>query len=297
MTSSSAITCISMPSHRTLGAVRTRSGSAYRVHIVHANVRYVLFVVHDTDSVRGGQAIDRALSILELFDEHVERLSIADIAARIGVHRSTASRMLATLARHRLVELDADSGTYALGLGLVSLGGHVLNRFAARANGREIVHELRDATQETAYLGVLDGDEVVYIEQASSPFVRVNADWVGRRQALSEGVSGAVLLAFMPVEVIRELLRGRATDSMLSSSESELASVREQGYLARYHQSASDHAVVAAPVRDYRGEVVAAVTLGGPRHRVSEQRFDEDLVPATRRAAARISEALGFASA
>ncbi len=265
---------------------------------MHVYVQYAPNVAYDAEAGRGTQAIDRALLILELFDEQVVRMSVADIAAGIGVHRTTAARMLATLARHRLVELDADSGTYELGLGLVSLGGHVLNRFAARANGREIVHDLRDATRETAYLGVLDGDEVVYIDQASSPYVRVNVDWVGRRQPLTAGVTGAVLLAFMPPEVIQEVRQARRGDREIPEyarlSEAELAAVREQDHLARYREPTSDVAVVAAPVRDVRGDVVAAVLLEGPHHRISEERFAEELVPATRRAAARISEALGF---
>ncbi len=248
----------------------------------------------------GTKAVARALTVLELFDERTERLTPTEVAAALGVHRSTASRVLATLAHHRLVEADREAGGYVLGLGLVSLAGHVFNRFPVWAVGRSIVRELRNATGETAWLGILDGDEVVYIDQASSPHVRVRADWVGRRQTLTAAVTGAVLLAFQDTEVIEELLRAGRSDgepAAQSLHASELATIRASGQLARYEDPTSGHAVVAAPVRDHRGTVVAALSLSGLRDRIDLARFDDELIPATRRAATRISEELGHAGA
>jgi DNA-binding IclR family transcriptional regulator len=250
------------------------------------------------DAQQGSQAVERALAIFELFDEGHERLTIAEVAAALDVHRTTASRLLSALERHRLVELDEPTGTYVLGLGLVSLAGHVLNRFPVRDSGHAIIRDLRDQTAETAYLGVLDGDQVVYIDQASSPHVRTNIDWVGRSHPLTAGVTGALLLAFQAPEVIGELLREARSDDAATAehlSAAELQRAREQGHLARYKDPLSDQAVVAAPIRDRRGEVVAAVCLSAPRHRVDEQRFLHNLIPATLRAAAGISEGLGFA--
>lgn len=208
--------------------------------------------------------------------------------------------MLAALERHRLLELDREVGGYVLGLGLVSLAGHVLNRFPVWAVGRRIVRDLRNAIGETAWLGILDGDEVVYIDQASSPQVRVHADWVGRRQSLTAGVTGAVLLAHLESDVIEELLRAGRSDGELAAQHldaAELAMVRARGYLARYEDPSSGHAVVAAPVRDHRGIVVAALTLSGLRDRIDPTRFNEVLIPATRHAATRISEELGHTRA
>lgn len=242
-----------------------------------------------------GQAVDRALSLLELFDERRPAWNATEAAGALGVHRTTAARLLAVLERHRLVALDGD-GRYVLGLGLVSLAGQVLGRLPVRDAGREIVRELRDRTGEHVYLGMLDGDEVVFIEQASSPHVRRRIDWVGRRQLLSGGPTGAVLLAHQGPEVIEELLREGRDEGYRAArhlSPAALARVRADGFLARYDDPLDDHAVVAAPVHDHAGTVVAAISLGAARHRVDEARFWKELVPATRTAAARISEALG----
>ena len=242
------------------------------------------------------QAVDRALTILELFDERRPAWNATEVGAALGIHRTTAARLLAALERHRLVALGRH-GRYELGLGLVSLAGHVLGRLPVRDAGREIVRELRDRTGEHAYLGMLDGDEVVFIEQASSPHVRTRVDWVGRRQPLAAGPSGAVLLAHQAPEVIAELLREGRDEGYRAArhlSESALAQVQADGHLARYDDPLDDHAVVAAAVRDHRDAVVAAVCLGAARHRVGERRFWDELVPLTREASARVSEALGY---
>ena len=246
-------------------------------------------------ATRGSQAVDRALSVLWLFNEQAESRSVGEVADAIGVHRSTAARLLAALERHGLIERDEQSGRYRLGLALVSLAGHVLDRFPARASGRQILGELRDRLGETVYLGVLDGSSVVYIDQASSPQVKQHVDWVGYRQTLTEGVTGAMLLAFQPPGVVSDLVSGGMDgDGGAAPTQRELADVRSRGYLARFPDPVSGLVVIAAPVRHHRSDVVAAITLVAPAYRVDRRRFDEELVPATLDAAARVSESLGY---
>src|SRR6478609_7381538 len=117
-------------------------------------------------AVSGCQSVERALAILELFeDDRRPLIAIGEAARELGVHRSTASRLLATLEA---------GGGYRLGLGLVTLAGHVLNRFPVRACAAPVLRELRDSTGETAWLGVLDGQRITYLDQATSPHVTVN---------------------------------------------------------------------------------------------------------------------------
>jgi len=246
-------------------------------------------------AVSGCQAVERAVAILELFDERRTLLGIGDVARELGVHRSTASRLMATLEAGRLLELD-ENGGYRLGLGLVTLAGHVLNRFPVRARGGQVLRELRDATGETAWLGVLDGHRITYLDQASSPHVTVNVDWVGVRQALTEGVTGRLLLAYQPRAVIDRLV-AEAEPGMPGLSETELAAVRRQGHALRLGEGEDGYTGVAVPIRDANDAVVAAISLGGPRFRVSEERLRGELLPAALQAAARVSEALGHRAA
>jgi IclR family transcriptional regulator, acetate operon repressor len=261
------------------------------VHILHAK-RYNARM----DGASGTQAVERAITILELFDERRTVLAIADVAKALGVHRSTASRLMATLERRGLLELHEGGAGYRLGLGLVTLAGHVLNRFPVRACAGQVLRELRDQTGETAWLGVLDGHRITYLDQASSPHITVNVDWVGVRQSLIEGVTGRLLLAYQPREVIDRLV-AEASPAATGLAETELAGVRRFGYALRIGDGEDGYAGVAVPIRDALGGVVAAISLGGPRFRVSESRLRDELLPAALNAAARVSEALGHRAA
>ena len=261
------------------------------MYILHG----VGYGVRVESAVSGCQAVERAVAILELFDERRTLLAIGDVARELGVHRSTASRLMATLEAGGLLELD-ENGGYRLGLGLVTLAGHVLNRFPVRARGGPVLRELRDATGETAWLGVLDGQRITYLDQASSPHVTVNVDWVGVRQALTEGVTGRLLLAYQPREVIDRLV-AEAEPGVPGLSETELAAVRRQGHALRLGEGEDGYTGVAVPIRDANDAVVAAISLGGPRFRVSEERLRGELLPAALHAAARVSEALGHRAA
>jgi DNA-binding IclR family transcriptional regulator len=248
------------------------------------------------DGPSGTQAVERALAVLDLFDERTADLSIGEVVSALGVHRSTASRLMATLERHGLLEQTDSPGRYRLGLGLVTLAGLVLNRFPVRALARPRLRELRDATDETAWLGMLDGHTVVYLDQASSRYVTVNVDWVGRRQALTDGVTGRLLLAFQPPDVIERLVR-EAAPGATGLSDVELAAVRRRGYTVRVGRGDDGYSGIAVPIRDHRGGVIAAIALGGPRYRVSPERLEDELLPAALRAAAQVSESLGHVAA
>ncbi len=242
----------------------------------------------------GTQAVDRALSILQWFDDRTPELTVAEVAARLGVHRSTATRLLTALERQGFLEGDRDTGRYRLGLRLVTLGGLVLNRFPVRSLGRDIIRDLRYETGETAYLGLLDGREVVYIDQASSPYVAVNVDWVGQRQPLTSGATGFLLLAFQPAQVAAELTAAAGNPRV--PSELELAAIRRDGYVLRRSDDPDGESGVAAAVRDHLGAAIAAVTVSIPNHRANGK-LEERILPAVRRAAARVSERLGYRAA
>lgn len=260
-----------------------------------------MYILHDIDyggrmesAVSGCQSVERAIAILELFEGR-PLLSIGEVARELGVHRSTASRLMATLEAGGLLELD-ENGGYRLGLGLVTLAGHVLNRFPVRALAAPVLRELRDSTGETAWLGVLDGQRITYLDQATSPNVTVNVDWVGVRQSLTEGVTGRLLLAYQLRAVIDRLV-AEAPPAAPGLSETELAAVRRRGHALRLGDAEDGYTGVAVPIRDSAGTVVAAISLGGPRFRVSEERLRDELLPAALQGAARVSEALGYRAA
>ena len=129
-----------------------------------------------------------------------------------------------------------------------------------------------------------------------SEILELHVDWVGVRHELTEGVTGRLLLAYQPGDVIDRLVAEAPADAP-GLSDTELAQVRRQGHAIRISEAEDGYCGVAVPIRDAGGMVVAAIALGGPRFRVSEQKVREELLPAALNAAARVSEALGHRAA
>src|SRR5690625_2190552 len=123
------------------------------------------------------QSVDRALQILEFLTEE-PILSTSEIARRLGVHRSTASRLLATMEARNVVEQVADRGAYRLGLGLLRMAYPVSMRFDLARDSQAICDALADATQETTNVAILDGGYAVMITQRDRKSTRLNSSHV-----------------------------------------------------------------------------------------------------------------------
>jgi DNA-binding IclR family transcriptional regulator len=161
------------------------------------------------------------------------------------------------------------------------------------------MQELADRTRETVNLALLQGDQVVNIDQISAPHLVVNVNWVGKQNPMHCTSTGKVLLAYLPAEDRRRLLSKplpRLTARTITERgtlEKQLQRVREDGYAFTLEELEVGLNAVAAPVRDSRGAVIAAVSVSGPSYRVSPQRLGE-LGEMTREAAEAISRRMGF---
>src|SRR5690349_17559237 len=151
----------------------------------------------DGDLVR---SVDRAIAILDVLAVGGWKAG-AEVARELGVHRSTALRLLATLERHGLVERDQRSAKYRLGGRLVQLASAVRGEADLKAAARPVCAALARQVGETVTLDVLDGDEIVPVEQASGSTSVVSVNWLGTRSPAHCAASGKVILAFGPEDV------------------------------------------------------------------------------------------------
>jgi DNA-binding IclR family transcriptional regulator len=244
----------------------------------------------------GVRSVDRAVAILDLLGQGGWRTG-AEVARELGVHRSTALRLLATLERHSLVERDPRTARYRLGPRLAQLASVVTGELDLRAVARPVCEELATAAGETATLDVLVGDVIVPIEQATASTSVVSVNWLGRRTPVHGTASGKAILAFGPAAV-RERLLSLPLDVLTPHTvtdrarlEAELDEARRTG-LARTHEELEVGLdAVAAPVFGAHGEVVAALDVSGPSHRLRGA-FELDRL--TRERAADLSRRLGF---
>jgi len=247
------------------------------------------------------RSVDRAVAILDLLAREGWSAG-AEVARELGVHRSTALRLLATLDRHGLVERDARTSKYRLGRRLVQLASSVRGEVDLRQVARPVCDALARALGETVTLDVLDGDEVVPIEQASGSTSVVSVSWLGTRSPVHCTASGKVILAFAPDAVRARLLHAplesRTPRTVIDKAELEaqLAQVREAGFARTYEELEVGLNAVAAPVRNSAGEVIAAVDVSGPAHRVDPS-ARAALVSRTVAAAEDLSRRLGYRAA
>jgi DNA-binding IclR family transcriptional regulator len=249
----------------------------------------------------GVQSVDRAVSILEILARHGE-VGVSDVAAEIGVHKSTAFRLLATLEDRDLVEQTQDRGKYRLGFGVLRLAGAIPGRLGVTSQGRPACEALAAEIGETVNVAVLQAHYVVNVDQVRGGAAVAVQNWVGQLTPVHATSSGKVLLSQLTVEARHTLLAAagldrftRRTVTSAATLERELVRVREIGYALTVEEYEEGLNAIAAPIRDHTGDVVAAVSVSGPAYRFGEAHM-VDIAPRVVEAAHEISRRLGHLS-
>jgi len=219
------------------------------------------------------QSVRRAISALEEISDAGE-LGVSELGRRLGVHKATASRLVATLSQRGLLERDAVTERYRLGFGLIRLAGAAMGGLDIVRVAHPVLEELAERTRETVNLGVLATDCVVYIDQVTGTRSIVAVSWIGRRTPLHCTSNGKVLLAHMDA-ASREAQLGAPLASMTPRTITQPAALARQleevvrrGYAQTVEELEEGLNAVAAPVRQADGVVAAALSVSGPAFRM-----------------------------
>lgn len=242
------------------------------------------------------RSVERAIAILDLLGQGGAQTG-AELARGLGVHRSTALRLLGTLERHALVERDLHTARYRLGRRLPQLASVVTGEFDLRHLARPACEQLAAASGETATFELLIDGDIVPIEQATASNSVVTVSWLGRRYPVHCTASGKAILAFGPATLRDRLLAGRlekvtprtVTDPVELTK--QLDQARKEGVARTHEELETGLDAIAAPVFGTHGEVVAALDVSGPSHRMRQRK---DLERLTVEAAAGLSRKIGF---
>lgn len=250
-------------------------------------------------SVAPIQSVDRAIQILQFLTDAPE-LTTSEIARRLGVHRSTASRILATLESRDVVEQVAQRGAYRLGIGILRMAYPVSTRFDLARDGQAICDALAEATQETTNIAILDQGHAVTITQSTGQqMVGVAGQYVGQRVPLHATSTGKLLLAHAPDDVWQSVISQplkqytEATLQNVSELANELETIRQQGWSSAIGEWEQGINALAVPVRDTTGFLVAVVSVTAPDFRMPAARFEEFLTQ-VQHAAKDFETRLGF---
>jgi DNA-binding IclR family transcriptional regulator len=217
-------------------------------------------------------SVARALSLLDELLDAEQGLGVNELARRIGVNASTASRLLATLESAGFVQRDGQ-GPYRLGIHLVTLADRVLARLDIQALARPILLELMEATGETATLSLPGEGEAITVDSVPSRSSVVSMARLGRPSISHATAVGKVMLAFGGGPLPRERHLTPLTDRTITERErlaAEVDAVRDRGYGTVFGERDVDVNAIAAPVFDRSGNLAAILGVQGPASRLED---------------------------
>jgi IclR family acetate operon transcriptional repressor len=221
------------------------------------------------------QSAERVLTLLTSFDDAQVELGVTEMAAALGVHKSTASRLAGVLERAGLL---ARSGRrYRLGLEVIRLGALAVRSLDFVASMQPVMDKLAQQTGETVNLAVPDGPDVLNVAEVPSGYIlNSSGGWIGRRTRPHAVANGKVLMAYGAIPLPAELERYTAqTITSAEAMAAELATVRRNGYATAVAELEEGLVAVAAPVLGATGACVAAISVSGPAFRMLPESLDK----------------------
>lgn len=250
---------------------------------------------------KGVQSLNRALDILEALALEPRGLTLTELSNRVGLHKSTVHRLLATLSARHYVE-DISNGC-RLGLRVVELGSRLLNTMELRTEAAPLLRALSSRLGRVVHLGVLDEGEVVYLEKVEPVDSIRMYSHIGRRAPFHCTGLGKVMAAYHSEDEVQRWveqfgLPRKTTNTIVDSAllQQELARIREQGFGFDEIEHEENIRCVAAPIRDYRGIVIAAVSVTGRADEFTRnlaEQASKDVIAVARE----VSRRMGYTSA
>lgn len=227
------------------------------------------------------RAVERALDILECFDDDHPTRGVSEVAEVVGLHKATAHRIMTTLANHGFLERLHGGQEYRLGMRLVTLGFQIIRRLDLPREALPHMREAADHFEETVDLSVYDRGEILCVQVVRSRRVLSLATSVGQRFPFHATATGKVVLAYLPAEDRDRILAGplaRFTAMTITDPavlRAQIAECRERGYGYDDEEFEGGVRALAAPVLDARGELMAVISMPGPVFRITEDLFPE----------------------
>ncbi|GAB6902572.1 IclR family transcriptional regulator [Kineosporia succinea] len=256
---------------------------------------YGRFMERNADPEKGSdvQTVSRAAQILFTFSAENPELGLSQLSTELGLSKATIHRIAQTLVSVGLLEQNATSRGYRLGVRLLRLAQVVEGSIDIRREAREALHTLRDETGETVYLMMLRGNEALCVErlEGSHP-MRDLSTAPGAFVPLRTGAAGSAIMSAMPEGDVRALLGDVTPRALRDEVRERVDTARQRGYAFSRGDIAQGVGAIAAPLVDNHGTVIGAVSLGGLLERVEQS--EQSLVGAVARAARLITLRMGW---
>jgi DNA-binding IclR family transcriptional regulator len=266
----------------------------------HYEILELIITVTDNKTIYSVQSVERTFSILETVSHCENGIRVKDLAVEVGLNLSTTHRLVSLLEQMGYVEQEPETKKYYLGLKVLELQGFLFKRMRladlAAQELKSFVHE----TGETTHLAVLSDGEVVYIESFEGIGSIISRASIGKKASIHSTALGKVLTAWLPWAEVELFLQRKTLEARTPQTITDNAAYREAldytrqaGYALDLQENSMATCCVAAPIRDHRGEVVAAVSVSCPFFDFNEEK-KQMIVKKLLQCVARISVKMGF---
>lgn len=247
------------------------------------------------------QSIERAFLLLELLSEYSEGMKITRLAESASLSKSTVHRLLATLIDMGYVQKEAATEKYKVSFKLASLTQNLLNSFDIIPIAKLYLEELSQSINETIHLCIEDTGEVLYIDKIESKQTIRMYSRIGSRAPLYCTGVGKILLSGMDTPVY-EVIAGATefiakTDNTITSKtelDQEMKLIKTNGYTLDNVENEEGIRCIAAPIYDFRGQIIASFSISGPSSRITIERIEAELIDKILKTSADISKQLGY---
>jgi DNA-binding IclR family transcriptional regulator len=250
------------------------------------------------------QVIERCCNILNTLASGKLTYSIHDISSEVNLPKPTVHRILFTLRQFGIVSQDEMTKEYSLGFRLAELGQIMLEQIDLRKGAKPFLRQLAAQIEEVVHLVVLDEGKILYldkVEKISDLKSLRMVSRIGMRSYAHSCAVGKVLLAFLPDSEVADIVNNRGlprlTDKTVGSLDKLkelLADVKAQGFAIDDEENEVGVRCIAAPIKDGRGKVIAAISISGPAVRMTKERVHGELKNKVINTASEISKMLGY---
>jgi DNA-binding IclR family transcriptional regulator len=256
--------------------------------------------VPDNKTIYSVQSVERTFTILEAVSQCENGIRVKDLAVEVGLNLSTTHRLVSLLEQMGYVEQELETKKYFLGLKVLELQGFLFKRMRLADLAAQELKSFVHDTGETTHLAVLSDGEVVYIESFEGIGSVISRAPIGKKVSIHSTALGKALTAWLPWEEVERFLQRKALEARTAQTITDIATyretlenVREAGFALDLQEHSMASCCVAAPIRDHRGEVVAAVSVSCPSYAFNEEK-KQLIVGKVLQCVERISAKMGF---
>lgn len=248
------------------------------------------------------QSVSHALDILESFTKTESELGVTELSKRLGLHKNNVFRLLATLEHRGYIEQNKTTENYRLGAKTLQIGSIFIEQRECRRQARPVLEQLSARTNETAVVGVLRGNKVIYMDTVEPDRTVRAISRIGAMFPAYCTAIGKAQLAFLPPADIERLLPEKQLSALTGKSialrsqlQDELQIIREQGHAYENGEAEEDVRGIAVPIHDFSRNVIAAIGIIAPAARLTDELIEKNGVLSLLREAGRtLSTKLGF---